>query len=220
MAPPAGRSGRRAGWRLATALLLGLIGPAVADEAGDFDFYVLSLSWSPSYCADEGRDDRAQCGRQQRPYAFVVHGLWPQYERGFPQFCDTRQRGVDGDTVRRMLDLMPSPGLVRHEWQKHGSCTGLSQGAYFAAMREARAHVTIPPAYRNPERDSLVSPAQVEQAFRQANPSLDSDEIAITCDRRLREVRICMTRDFAFRPCPEVDRRACRASRTLMPRVR
>jgi ribonuclease T2 len=56
---------------------------------GEFDFYVLSLSWSPSFCeaaserGNSGRSQQAQCGG--RPFSFVVHGLWPQYERGFPE---------------------------------------------------------------------------------------------------------------------------------------
>ena len=57
------------------------------NEPGKFDYYVLALSWSPSYCqaAQERAPNRApdqQCSG--RPFSFVVHGLWPQYERGFP----------------------------------------------------------------------------------------------------------------------------------------
>src|SRR5262249_40589503 len=53
---------------------------------GQFDYYVLSLSWSPSFCETAtGNARRQQCGT--RPFSFVVHGLWPQYERGFPESC-------------------------------------------------------------------------------------------------------------------------------------
>src|SRR5215212_5317363 len=61
--------------------------PAMAQDGrqnapGEFDFYVLSLSWSPSFCdaaserGNSGRNQQAQCGG--RPFSFVVHGLWPQ----------------------------------------------------------------------------------------------------------------------------------------------
>src|ERR1700690_2244045 len=74
---------------------------------GVFDYYVLSLSWSPEFCAGPaGARDAAQCG-EGRQYAFVVHGLWPQYERGFPESC-APSSPVSSNIVERMLPLMPS----------------------------------------------------------------------------------------------------------------
>jgi ribonuclease T2 len=49
------------------------------NEPGQFDYYVLSLSWSPSFCeasGERGAPPQQQCGA--RAYSFVVHGLWPQ----------------------------------------------------------------------------------------------------------------------------------------------
>lgn len=189
--------------------------------AGDFDFYVLSLSWSPSYCEAEGaRADRSQCSAG-RPYAFIVHGLWPQYERGYPEFCNARPSRAPETTVRTMLDIMPSADLVRHQWQKHGSCSGMTPQGYFARLRAARERVAIPPAFIGPKSYSMVGTMDVERSFRAANPGLQADAVSVTCDtRRLREVRICMTKDLRFRPCPEIDRRACRNPRLAVPPVR
>src|ERR1700742_1117182 len=63
---------------------------------GQFDFYVFSLSWSPSFCESGGGRGNSdeQCNRG-RPFAFVVHGLWPQYERGFPENCEQPAPWVD-----------------------------------------------------------------------------------------------------------------------------
>ncbi|BAF89136.1 ribonuclease T2 precursor [Azorhizobium caulinodans ORS 571] len=188
---------------------------AAEDRPGAFDFYVLSLSWSPSYCATRDRPDGLQCGGP-RPFAFVVHGLWPQYEKGYPQDCDRSaprlpQRQIDG-----MLDLMPSPGLVIHEWRKHGTCSGLSATAYFDLVRSARAKVEIPPSYVNPTDYRMVSPAEVETAFIAANPGLEANMLSVDCDKtRLREVRICLSKSLTFRPCPEVDAKSCPAGRRL-----
>lgn len=207
---------------VATALLFLLSGPAFAqDRPGDFDFYVLSLSWSPSYCEAEGaRADRAQCSGG-RPYAFVVHGLWPQYENHYPEFCDPSPEWVPQNEIDAMLDLMPSKRLIVNEWKKHGTCSGMDAAGYFAAVRQVRTGIAIPPAYVNPDDWLSVSPGEVEAAFRAANPGLPADGIAVTCDsRHLREVRICVTRDFAFRPCPEIDRRACRVQKIVMPPIR
>lgn len=190
------------------------------DVPGSFDFYVLSLTWSPSYCAAEGgvRDD-AQCETGRR-YGFLVHGLWPQYERGYPEDCPTRL-APDEAGIRALADLMPARGLVRHEWRKHGACSGLSPADYLKTIRAAREAIRIPAAFRQIDSYRTVSPAEVEAAFVAANPGLRPRGIAVTCDgRRLREVRVCLTRDLGFRACEEVDRRACRADRVVLPPVR
>lgn len=186
-----------------------------------FDFYVLSLSWSPSYCEAEGDEaNRQQCGAA-RPYAFVVHGLWPQFERGFPEDCRTDEPDVANATLRTLYDIMPSAGLIRHEWRTHGSCSGLDQDDYFAVLRAARETVSIPPEFRRLDAYRTLDPDDAEAAFLKANPSLPRDAVAVTCDRRyLREVRICMTKDLDFRSCPEVDRRDCRLAKVVMPPVR
>lgn len=193
-------------------------------EPGRFDFYVLALSWSPSYCdaVREKTPDRMpqpQCGG--RPFSFVVHGLWPQYERGFPSFCQRPAPRVDRDLADGMLDLMPSRQLVFHEWNRHGTCTGLSANDYFEAVRKARAAVKVPADYLALGTPIMVKPGDVAAAFLKSNPSLSSSAMAVACDgKRLTEVRICLTKDFAFRDCPEVARRACRLDKVAMPAVR
>lgn len=186
-----------------------------------FDFYVLSLSWSPSYCEAEGADaNRQQCA-SRRPYAFVVHGLWPQFEKGYPSDCPSKEALVSTETMRSLYDIMPSAGLIRHQWRKHGTCSGLSQKDYFAVLRAARERVAIPPAYTRLDGYETVNPAEVERAFVQSNPGLPAEGISVDCDRRyLREVRICMSQDLKFRSCPEVDRRACGRAKVVMPPVR
>lgn len=210
--------------RVTALFLAGLLATAAA-HAGDlprgtgFDFYVLSLSWSPSYCAAEGADaSPAQCG-PNRPYGFIVHGLWPQFEHGYPEFCATHEpERVPRALVARLLDLMPSPGLIGHQWRKHGSCSGLGQADYFRVLRAARDKVVVPVPHRRTETARRVDPERVEADFIEANPGLPAAGIAVTCDRsRLREVRVCMKKDLAFRPCPEVDAASCRLDAAAMP---
>jgi ribonuclease T2 len=208
---------------VALLILLLLAPPAQAQrrgEPGQFDFYVLALSWSPTYCETSGRrGDPTQCGG--RPFAFVVHGLWPQFERGYPEFCQRDAPRIPDALLNSMLDLMPSRQLVIHQWRKHGTCSGQSTDGYFALLRRARARVTIPESFRRLDDYRLVSPNEVETAFIAANPGLDRDMIAVDCDRRyLREVRICLSRELSFRSCPDVDRRACREPQIVMPPIR
>src|SRR6266567_7913985 len=185
----------------AVALWLAIAGIAVAqdrrqNQPGQFDFYVLSLSWSPSYCeaaGERGTPPQQQCG--ERPYSFVVHGLWPQYEKGFPEFCQQPAPRLDRNIVSSMLDLMPAPRLIFREWDRHGTCSGLPARAYFETVRKARAVVKIPAEYIDLKAPLTVTPAEVEQAFVNANPGLSASSIAVGCDReRLREIRICMSK--------------------------
>ncbi|WP_315796108.1 ribonuclease T2 [Bradyrhizobium sp. SZCCHNRI3043] len=213
------------------ALLVGVLaaGSAEAQDRrqnapGAFDFYVLSLSWSPSYCAEAdergGRGSRSQqCGG--RPYSFVVHGLWPQYENGYPEYCEQPAPRLPRNIMTSMLDLMPAPGLIYNEWDKHGTCAGLSAKAYFEIIRKARAAIKIPPEFLDLTEAKTVAPGAVEEAFIKANPKLTTSGIAVTCNRtRLSEVRICLSKDLEFRNCDEIDRQACRRDEVNMPPVR
>jgi ribonuclease T2 len=191
---------------------------------GQFDFYVLALSWSPSYCeaSQERAPNRApdqQCGG--RPFSFVVHGLWPQYEQGFPAFCQVPAPRLDRNIVGSMLDLMPSPRLIFHEWDRHGTCSGLPANAYFETVRKARAVIKIPADYFDLDKPIMVTPDEVATAFVKANPGLSRGAIAVACDsKRLSEVRVCLKKDFSFHDCAEVTRRVCRRDKIVMPAVR
>jgi ribonuclease T2 len=194
------------------------------NEPGQFDFYVLSLSWSPSFCAaaaERGGGNRPslQCGA--RPYSFVVHGLWPQYVKGFPEYCQVPSPRLNRAIVSSMLDLMPAPHLIFNEWDKHGTCSGLPARAYFDAVRKARSVVKIPPEYVDLEQPVTVTPDAVKEAFVKANSGLPADGLAIECDKkRLTEVRICLSKDLQFRDCADVARRSCRRDQLLMPPLR
>lgn len=213
---------------ISLALVLVSAGFAAAQDRrqnapGEFDFYVLSLSWSPSFC--EAATERGNSGRSQiqcgRPFSFVVHGLWPQYERGFPEYCERPSPRLDRNIMSSMLDLMPAPGLIFNEWDKHGTCSGLGARAYFENIRKARAAVKIPEEFLQLQESKSISPDAIEAAFIKVNPGLSSSAISVTCSsRRLSEVRVCMSKDLQFRACEEIDRRACRRNEVVMPPVR
>ena len=216
---------------LALALALGAGRAALAQrgEPGQFDYYVLALSWSPTYCADGGdeRDDPQCDGRSGRPYAFVLHGLWPQHERGWPQDCRSADRGwVPGPVADRMLDIMPSKRLVFHQYRKHGTCSGLGVDGYFKLARQLHDKVKIPPRFQRVTDERLtVGVAELAGEFLAANPGLKPDMLAIQCGgagSRLREVRICFSKTGEFRTCGrnENQRRLCSAERMYVPPVR
>lgn len=200
-------------------LLAGCSEGGAESGAPAFDFYVLSLSWSASYCEAEGdAADPQQCGTDAYK-GFVLHGLWPQYEQGYPEFCSMIDDGhFQQGELAPLRELFPSSAMIRHQWRKHGSCTAMSREDYFAAVREARDRVDIPALLSQAQATQTLAPNRIEAAFRQANPGLTADAIAVTCrDGRLHDVRICMTREFRFRACPEIDQRGCRRRSIRLP---
>ncbi|MEQ8305893.1 MAG: ribonuclease [Hoeflea sp.] len=176
-----------------------------------FDFYVLALSWSPAYCIAEGdRANRQQCAAD-RDLAFVVHGLWPQFETGYPEYCPSRQpERVPAQLGNNYLDILPSMGLIGHQWRKHGSCSGLNQKDYLDLTRAARESIVIPDDFALANLPGEIDAAEAEDAFVAANPGLSREGIAVKCERgMLREIRICLSTTLGFRDCPEVDRKGC-----------
>jgi ribonuclease T2 len=192
--------------------------PRGTTPSGDFDYYLLALSWSPSYCAQvgEGRS-RHQCAPGANP-GFVVHGLWPQYRGGPAPRCDG-DGGLPYSVVVSLRDLFPEDGLARHEWRAHGACSGKSPSGYFADVRAARAAVTIPPDLKAPGADRELSPLDVQRAFVAANPRLRPGMMTVTCRGGvLQEARICLSKDLRdFVACPEVARRGCFSQSITVP---
>jgi ribonuclease T2 len=175
---------------------------AEGEPAGEFDYYVMALSWTPTWCAIEGDDrDSPQCDAGQG-YGFTLHGLWPQYEQGWPSYCPSAlrppSRGMTGD----MVDIMGSGGLAWHQWRKHGVCTGLEAADYFALSRLAYDSVTRPDLLRRLDDEVRLPAGVIEEAFLEVNPHLEADMLTVTCRaNRIQEVRICLTRELEPRRC-------------------
>lgn len=194
-------------------------------EPGKFDYYVLSLSWSPQFCDGEGGQRKSsdiQCA-PGRMYGFVAHGLWPQYERGYPEFCSTAPP-PGRNIIDKMLDIMPAPGLIRHEWSKHGVCDGSTAATYFGKVRATYAKVQIPAEFKQPVRQVMVAPQDLKKKLIQANGPASGKSFAILCGgnggRFLSEVRVCFDRNLGYRACSSEVRDQCRVPQMIMPPVR
>ena len=192
---------------LLAVLTLALPGfPGAGGRAGEFDYYVLALSWNAAWCASTGdaRGD-AKCAPGGQT-GFVVHGLWPQHEYGWPQDCTTSQRDPSRAETAAMADIMGSSGLAWHEWKKHGRCSGLAPSAYFALIREAWRRIERPEMLRRISQPIRLAPEVIEQAFIEANaglsPGLKPGGVTVICkDRTISEVRICLTKSLVPRAC-------------------
>jgi ribonuclease T2 len=193
-----------------------------AGEPGRFDYYAVALSWSPSYCANRNDPDQCAIGRR---LGFVLHGLWPQYERGYPESCSTEK--LPPQVRKQYSGLFPSERLAEHEWKKHGTCSGLDPAAYFTLSGKLKNQVTIPRPFQQPATPVRVSYSEFVQAFKSANPKMQQYSVLPFCaagGRYLREVHVCYDKRGASRSCSEgqVKRSysSCRQETFLLQNVR
>ena len=189
-------------------LLTALHALAEGEKAGEFDYYVLSLSWSPNWCQLEGNARQSeQC---EEDHGWILHGLWPQFHRGYPSYCRTIERAPSRGMTAEMADIMGTSGLAWHQWKKHGTCTGLSATNYFALSREAYGRITRPAVFRKLDQSVKLPARVVEQAFLKDNPQIEPDGLTVTCrDGHIQEARICLSRDLAPIPCGQDVMRDC-----------
>lgn len=184
---------------------------AEGERAGDFDYYVAALSWSASWCALEGdgRDD-PQC-EAGRGIGFVLHGLWPQWEEGWPSFCRTREGDPSRGMTAAVADVFGGAGAAFYQWKKHGRCSGLSAAGFYDLARRAKGRVVVPEVFRALGRDIRLEADVVEDAFLEANPGMSPDGVVVTCRAGMvQEVRVCLTKSLEFRDCAGDVGRACR----------
>lgn len=191
---------------------------------GEFDFYVMALSWSPTYCDDESVNDPQQCATGKR-LGFVLHGLWPQYGKGYPTDCSTKQ--MPDKVKAEFPGLYPNDKLYRHEWDKHGTCSGLTPKGYLALSKRLKEMVAIPKAYRKPDKPLRVTSNEIAAAFQRANPQFQETSFAVYCadsGRFLREILVCFDLDGNPTSCSsEIRRKAaksCQQPTLLIKNVR
>jgi len=218
---------RTLGFRSGSALLLTLVcavgyarhhhARGAGGEPGQFDYYVLTLSWSPTYCLTHPQDHNQCSGKG---YGFVLHGLWPQFDAGsWPEFCSTAP--LPPDARQLGSTLFPSPNLMEHEWQRHGTCSGLDAVTYFRAADHALGTVHIPKSFDAPRQALSMTGTQIATAFRSANPAIPADGVTVACGRgELTEVRVCLTRNLTPRSCGKGVHSTCPGAPVDIPATR
>lgn len=186
------------------------------DTPGSFDYYLLTLSWAPEFCATHPRNTSSSECDPKRHFGFVVHGLWPENDNGsYPKDCAPAQL-VSQSIVQQMLAIMPARGLIQHEWATHGTCSGLTTQDYFAGIKKAYRQIQVPPEYRAPGQAIEASPAEIEQKFAAANQA-PAGAFRVSCSgSEFVAVEECLTKDLQYRQCGS-GLRDCRAPRVTIP---
>ncbi len=174
------------------------------DVVGQFAYYKLAISRSREWCIANKKERYPECSRE-----YTVHGLWPQCERGFPQYCRVTNSGLsDYVDYKKVSKITPSRCLIKHEWKKHGVCTGLKRSRYFTKAMEFWNKLTLPSM-----KPGWYDYQKIIHAWIKTNPELTADSIELACDeerrkprsdgRTLDEIRICFSKDGYFMPCSE-----------------
>lgn len=188
-------------------------GEAIAQSAYNaslhFDYYLLNLSWSPEFC--HSHPANVQCEMHS---TFVLHGLWPQNTNGsYPQNCSTEPGPANPAQYK---DLYPDAGLLRHEWQTHGTCSGLAPDAYFATARKAVDSVAIPGKLSQIDHQISLTPDQILGLFTSSNPQIPRDALALSCGNNyLTAVEVCLDKTLKPISCGPI--RSCRANSVRIP---
>jgi|GEM_PF-284383 len=172
---------------------------AQSADQGDFDYYVLALSWAPDFCASN--NDPQQCAIGRR-LGFVLHGLWPQYRSGYPSYCSSQK--LPAQVKEQFPNLYPNDKLYAHEWEKHGTCSGLSPQEYLALSKQIKESVEVPAAYQRPAEPFRVTTVQLKAAFIEANPDFSTDGLAPSCSgsgRFFSELLVCFAKDGSPTSC-------------------
>jgi len=187
-------------------------------QPGNFNYYLLSVSWAPNYCADHPSDHSSEC-RAGAGKGFVLHGLWPQADtEPYLVNCGTASP-VSSDIVNHMLNYMPSASLIQHEWQTHGTCSGLSAQDYFDKVLQAFGNLQMPRAYQQINAQQEPAVQDLEQAFTSAN-SAPAGAFRVSCHSgELVNLEACLTKDLKYQSCGN-SVRECPSNQVLMRPVK
>ncbi len=162
---------------------------------GAFDFYLLTLSWSPEYCVSH--PSAGECAAHP---AFVLHGSWPENADGtYPESCSNAAGPANPG---QYSDIYPDQGLLQHEWKTHGTCSGLGPDAYFQAERKAFDAVKVPAQLASLKRAISLTPGTILADFTQANPGDASGDVLLACGKnRLTAVEVCLSKGLTAVSC-------------------
>lgn len=180
-----------------------------------FDYYLLSLSWAPNYCEAHPTDHSSEC-KTGNHTAFVLHGLWPSSDNDpmEPMSCGPASP-VAASIVRHMREYFPSSGLIQHEWQKHGTCSGLIASQYFAQVEQAFKSVQVPQRYRTLDHEQSIAVHDIEHDFAQAN-NAPAGAFRVSCHAgELVGLEVCMDKNIHYQACPR-SARECRSDQVTL----
>jgi len=136
--------------------------------------------------------------------ALYCMGCGRQYNQGWPEYCAYRK--FPPELKQKYPNLYPSTSLYDHEWDKHGTCSGLSPEGYLSLSKQLRDSIAIPARYKAPEQPVRVTTAQLKKDFVAANPVLSEASLAVYCSgsgRFLSQLYVCFSSEGRPQACSQ-----------------
>jgi ribonuclease T2 len=173
-------------------------------EPGKFDFYMMNISWSPEFCSIQGTSP--ECAAHP---GFILHGLWAQnFDGTYPVFCSSEAGPAHPE---ENLDVTPDLALLKHEWDKHGTCSGAGPQRFFAMEHTAFHELKIPTEFGQIDHEISLTPNDLLGLFAKANPEFPAGSILLSCGRNhLTAIEACFSKDLQPIACQGL--RSCRAN--------
>lgn len=168
----------------------------LADQLSvNFDYFILALAWEPNYCATSDSPDPQSCSPGMK-LGFILHGLWPTNYVDYPSYCSNET--ISNELISEFPGLFPTDFLYHHEWEKHGTCTGLDPEGYFLLSQELKGTITIPEVFISPEEPFRMDEPRLIDMFVDVNPAYDKESFTVFCTddgQYLGDVYVCISKD-------------------------
>jgi len=141
-----------------------MVGPGNGPAAGQFDTYVLAMSYMNDFCV--AHPNKTECKTPLTSPEMALHGLWPNVygdRQHKYQYCGTVTEAdigndwcnatrdvkskMDSDTFATLGEVEPGVQscLYNHEWYAHGTCSGQSVDAFFKVSENlAKKFIALP----------------------------------------------------------------------------
>lgn len=165
------------------------------------DYYMLALSWSPSFCEDQRRKNggavpkhlQLQCN-QAATFGWVIHGLWPQSAKArsasdHPRFCQGDLAKLPEALIKKYLPESPGANLLQGQWEKHGACAFPDAETYFATQKTLFRSLNLP--------GSELSRKELFQWMKKFNPQLRNVRLSASKN----ELYICYDKQWNAIDC-------------------
>lgn len=165
--------------------------------------YTLALSWSPEFCKPRKRQPAhaRQCSGQAGLFGLVVHGLWPESGRSWPQWCNAAREPLPREVATNMC-LTPSAALLARQWAKHGACMTKRPATYFKVTRILWQGLRLPDLDRV-SREKDLTAGTIRTRFTDANPDWPREAVGVHLNARgwLEELHLCYDKRFMPAAC-------------------
>ncbi|WP_318437042.1 ribonuclease T2 [Photobacterium leiognathi] len=173
---------------------------------GDFDSYVLALTWQPGFCEHFSyKGTKPECNAindgKLKITNLTLHGLWPNKASCGTSYgyCDRYARlDLSRSTIKEIAPWMPNfyyqTKFGEYEWKKHGTCQTRNADDYFLTATKLVEKVDASPIGQfikdNIGRNVSVSSFKKQLTSKFGSDAVDRISLACTQGKYLNEVRL------------------------------